>query len=104
VKSAVVVRLMTSSNSVGACTGSWPGFAPRRMRSGGFPARASSARTTSSGLRGGPDRRHAERQCRGFNGAQVAFNRPIRIEDDGNAIEARCDLLSNSTHLPAIEA
>jgi hypothetical protein len=41
---------------------------------------------------------------RGFNGAQVAFNRPIRIEDDGNAIEARCDLLSNSTHLPAIEA
>jgi hypothetical protein len=55
------------------------------------------ARSTRWGIEriagGGPDRRHAERQCRGFNGAQVAFNRRIRIEDDGDAIEARCDLL-----------
>jgi hypothetical protein len=28
-----VFRLITSSNLVGPCTGNWPGFSPRRMRS-----------------------------------------------------------------------
>jgi hypothetical protein len=83
---------MTSSNLVGACTGRSPGFARAGCGRRSFPARASSARTTSSGLRAAV--RIADMPSANAAASQVAFNRRIRIEDDGDATEARCDLLA----------